>query len=89
MKRLVAMVYYERGSSGYEQNYDEKTSVEEYIKYFENQVRQSCNAQAPIVFYLETTTHNPDGTEVRGERDNRVMDRLYTNEQIMDLYRRG
>lgn len=84
MASIVAMVYFDRGSQGFEQEYDESVSIEDYVKRFQSEALRLNDANNAVVLYVEKTVHNPDGSFKRDEKGERIMEKLYFNKELFE-----
>lgn len=84
--RIIASIYFENGHHGFEENYNEKQPVEDYVKQFVEQTRNDSDAQYPVPYYLEITTHDDRGDFIRDEFGDRVCKRIYLNEPFHENY---
>lgn len=79
---IVAIVYFEGGSHGFEEPYESGRSTEDYLKYFEDQCNMENGTNTSRVLWLELTEHDENGSWRRDEKGNRLMKRIYFDDQL-------
>jgi hypothetical protein len=80
--RVVALVFFDKGSQGFEENFDQETSVEEYIQYFESKTKDMNGTLTANLYYIEKSVHDADGSFIMNENGDRVMERIYQNDNL-------
>jgi hypothetical protein len=82
-QRIIAVVFFERGSHGFDEPYNDQWTIEQWLEHFKKETIRANNAKFPVIFYLQRTVHNPDGSFKLDEKGDRVTETLYLNEKII------
>ena len=82
-KSIVAVVFFERGSQGFEEPFDAHKSVEEWIEYFKKETKRMNKSDYPIVFYIQKTFQDKDGFDLVDKKGDRITQTIYLNKDIL------
>lgn len=86
MAKIIAMVFFDRGSQGFEEEFNENMSIENYIMDFEGRTKSMSGSRNAVLFYLEKTINEPDGSFKRDQKGERITERLYLNEKVSKAF---
>lgn len=79
---IVARVYFDRGTHGFEEPYEPGRNVKDYVGYFVAKCNESNLTSSSQLLSLEVTRHNLDGSYMRDSRGNRLMTTIFFNEEL-------
>jgi hypothetical protein len=76
-KKIIAKVYYDNGSQGFETAYDPETSVEAYIEHFRNETKRMNVTHTAEVEHLKVTLHDENGDYKMADNGSRLEEYIY------------
>jgi hypothetical protein len=82
-KNIISVVFWERGSQGFEEPFDSHKTVDEWVEYFKNETKKMNNAHYPVVFYIQKTFKRADGSDVTDDKGERIKENIYVNKDII------
>jgi hypothetical protein len=81
-KMMYAEVYFDHGSHGFSETYNENWTIDQYVDYLTTETRRQNKTKSAIVHYIKVTTHDEDGNVLHDENGNRIMETIYQNTGI-------
>ncbi|MBN8650941.1 MAG: hypothetical protein J0L67_05920 [Cytophagales bacterium] len=85
--RIVAKLYFENGQHGFEENYNDLQTIEDYRNSFIERTKLNTNSKYVVLHYLDITINDKEGNVLRDEKTgDRIMKRIYLNEDFHSRY---
>lgn len=76
-QRVSALVYFDNGSQGFEEDYEPSINIKSYIKHFEDGTKRMNVTRSAVVEYIKITVMNEDGSFKLSDDGDREYEFIY------------